>query len=153
MAQPILLKPPSSDPREALYRRLENAPHEHAEALLTLCDIVQGLHDKGLLELAKGALGSGEKVLQILVDTADSPEVFRGIRNVLILTKLFATLEPTLLEHLAEAVPKALAQAGTEKPFGLVQLLSKFSSQNSRRILTIAARVIESLGKDLEHDP
>jgi hypothetical protein len=67
MAAPILLKLPEPDPREALYRRLENAPKEHAEALLAACDILQELHDKGLLEIAKGALGSGEKVLQILV--------------------------------------------------------------------------------------
>ena len=36
MAEPILLKLPLRDPREALYQRLENAPHEHAEALLGL---------------------------------------------------------------------------------------------------------------------
>src|SRR5271170_7450434 len=105
MAAPILLKLPPQDPREALYRRLQNAPHEHVEALLAACDILQGLHDKGLLELAKGALGSGEKVLQIVVEAANTPEVFRGIRNFMILTKLFATLDPQLLEHLAEAVP------------------------------------------------
>ena len=45
MAEPILLKLPPRDPREALYQRLENAPHEHAEALLITYDILQGLHD------------------------------------------------------------------------------------------------------------
>ncbi|MEA2539054.1 MAG: hypothetical protein QOH35_420, partial [Acidobacteriaceae bacterium] len=61
MAEPILLNLPPSDPRETLYKRLESAPHEHAEALLTTYDILQGLHDQGILELAKGALGSSEK--------------------------------------------------------------------------------------------
>jgi hypothetical protein len=28
MAEPILLNLPPSDPRETLYKRLENAPHE-----------------------------------------------------------------------------------------------------------------------------
>src|SRR5277367_4054269 len=149
MAAPILLNLPPQDPREALYRRLENAPKEHAEALLAACDVLQGLHDKGLLELAKGALGSGEKILEILVEAGNSPEVIRGIRNFMILTKLFATLEPKLLEHLADAVPKALVEAETQKPLGLLSLLSKLSNQDSRRMLTIMTRVVETLGKDL----
>jgi uncharacterized protein YjgD (DUF1641 family) len=149
MAEPILLKLPPRDPREALYHRLENAPEEHAEALLAAYDVLQGLHDKGVLELAKGALGSGDKVLEILVNAANSPEVIRGIRNFMIMIKLFGTLDPNLLEHLAQAIPEALAETKTQKPLGLLQLLSKLSNQDTRRILTIATRVVESLGKDL----
>jgi uncharacterized protein YjgD (DUF1641 family) len=149
MAEPILLKLPPRDPREALLRRLENAPEEHAEALLAAYDVLQGLHDKGLLELAKGAIGSGEKVLEILVEAADSPEVVHGIRNFIILTKLFGSLDPKLLEHLANAVPKALVDAKTEKPLGLFQLVGKLSNADTRRMLTIMTRVLESLGKDL----
>ena len=149
MAEPILLKIPPRDPREVLYHRLENAPRDHAEALLAACDVLQGLHDKGLLELAKGALGSGEKVLEILVEAGNSPEVIRGIRNSMILIKLFAALDPKLLEQLAGAVPKALAEAQTEKPLGLLQLMSKATHADTRRILTIMIRVVESLGKDL----
>jgi uncharacterized protein YjgD (DUF1641 family) len=149
MAEPILLNLPPRDPREALYRRLESAPQEHAEALLAAYDVLQGLHDTGLLEIAKGLIGSSEKVLEILVDAADSPEVIRGIRNFIILTKLFSALEPKLLEHLADAVPKALVAAKTEKPLGLLHLLGKLSNQDTRRMLTIMIRVVESLGKDL----
>jgi uncharacterized protein YjgD (DUF1641 family) len=149
MAEPILLNLPTRDPREALYQRLENAPQEHAEALLATYDILQDLHDKGVLDLLKGALGSGEKVLEIAVNAANTPEVIHGIRNFIILTKLFATLEPKLLEHLAEAVPKALVAAKTEKPLGLVGLLRKATNPDTRRMLTIMTRVVESLGKDL----
>ena len=152
MAEPILLKLPPRDPREALYHRLENAPQEHAEALLAAYDVLQGLHDNGLLELAKGALGSSEKILQILVEAGDNLEVIRGIRNFVILTKLFGSLEPKLLEHLADAVPKALVEAKTEKPLGPLQLLGKLSNPDTRRMLTIMTRVLESLGKDLASD-
>ena len=100
MATPILLNLPPRDPREVLYQRLENAPREHAEALLAACEILQGLHDKGLLELAKGALGSGEKVLEILVEAGNSPEVIRGIRNLMVLAKMADALDPEVLEDL-----------------------------------------------------
>jgi len=149
MAEPILLKLPPRDPREELLRRVENAPDEHAEAILAAYEVLQELHDKGLLEIAKGLLASGDKVLEILVGAAGQPEVIRGIRNFIILTKLFGTLEPKLLEHLAQAVPKALVAAKTEKPLGPLQLLGKMTNSDTRRILTIMTRVIESLGKDL----
>ena len=152
MAQPILLHIPPQDPREALRRRLDAAPLDHAEALLSLLDVVQELHDKGLLEIAKGAVGSGEKVMKIAVDAADAPEVVRGIRNFVILTKLFASLDPKLLEHLAGAVPNALVEAKKEKPLGPFALLKKLLSADSRRILGITARVVESLGHDLTRE-
>jgi uncharacterized protein YjgD (DUF1641 family) len=152
MAEPILLKLPPRDPREELILKLENAPQEHAEALLAAYEVLQELHDKGLLELAKGALGSGEKILDILVEASNSPEVIRGIRNFIILTRLFATLEPKLLEHLADAVPKALVEAKTKKPLGLVQLMSKATNADTRRIMTMMIRVVESLGKDLSSE-
>ena len=152
MAEPILLKLPPRDPREELFLKLENAPQEHAEALLAAYDVLQGLHDAGLLEIAKGLLGSGDKVLEILVQASASPEVIQGIRNFIILTRLFGNLDPKLLEHLAQAVPKALVDAKTEKPLGPLQLLGKLSNSDTRRILTIMTRVLESLGKDLQSD-
>ena len=149
MAEPILLNLPLSDPRETLYKRLENAPHEHAEALLTTYDILEGLHDQGILELAKGALGSSEKVLQILVDTANTPEVIRGIRNAMILAKIAAAIDPNLLESLERAVPEGLAEAQKPQPLGYWQLLKKLFSRDTRRVLVAGACVLESLGKNL----
>ena len=149
MALPVLLSLPPKDPREVLFHRLENAPQDHAEALLAAYDILQGLHDKGLLEIAKGALGSGEKVLEIIVDAAKQPEVIQGIRNIMVLTKLFAAIDPTLLEALAAAVPSALAEAKTDKPLGLVGIMSKATHADTRRALTIGLKIAESLGKEL----
>jgi len=149
MAQPILLKIPPEDPREVLRRKLESAPLEHAEALLSVFEIVQELHDKGLLEIAKGALGSGEKVMKIGVDAAKSPEVIQAIRNFMILSKLFASLDPRLLEHLAGAVPKALVEAKEEKAPGPFALLGMLASEDMRRMLGIGTRVVKSLGHDL----
>jgi uncharacterized protein YjgD (DUF1641 family) len=100
MAQPILLELPLRDPREALYDRLKSAPQKHCEALLNVYDILQELQDRGVLELAKGALGSSEKVLKIVVDVANKPEMIRGMRNLMILTKIAGSLGPELLEGL-----------------------------------------------------
>ena len=59
MAQPIPLDLPHRDPRIALQTRLHDAPIEHTEALLAAYQVLQGLHDRGALEVMRGALESG----------------------------------------------------------------------------------------------
>src|SRR5271155_5553269 len=78
MANPIPLELPRPDPRLALQARLENAPAAHAEALLAAYEVLQGLHDRGVLDLMRGALGSGDKVLEIGVTAAQSPASIRS---------------------------------------------------------------------------
>ena len=147
MAQPILLELPRPDPREALYDRLKAAPQEHCEALLNVYEILQELQDRGVLELAKGALGSSEEVLQILVNVANQPEMIRGIRNMMILAKIGNSFEPEILEGLEQAVQEGLAEARQPKPIGLWQLAKKLFSQQSRRVLVLTACVVQSVGK------
>src|SRR5205085_3423138 len=103
------LELPQHDPREALYERLKRAPHEHAEALLNVCDILQELQDRGVLDLAKGALRSGEEVLQILVNVANTPEMIRGIRNMMILAKVANSFEREIPEAGEQAVEEMVA--------------------------------------------
>jgi uncharacterized protein YjgD (DUF1641 family) len=152
MAEPIPLNLPPRDPRETLYQRLENAPQEHAEALLESYDILQRLHDRGVLELAKGALGSSDKVLQILVDTGNSPEVIRAIRNLMILAKILDTVDPELLESLERAIPKALMEAKTSKAPGLWELIKQASSTDTRRTLGVLINTLVAFGKGLRSE-
>src|ERR1700747_3185892 len=107
MAQPILLELPRRNPREGL----KSAPHEHAEALLNVYQILQELHDRGVLDLAKGALRSGEEVLQILVNVADTSEMIRGIRNMMTLAKIANSFEPEILEAVEQSVQESLTEA------------------------------------------
>ena len=149
MAQPILLELPSRDPREALYNRLKNAPHEHAEALLNVYDILQELQDRGILELAKGALGSSEKVLGILVNVVNKPEMIRGLRNLIILANVADAVEPELLEVLQPAIQQGLAEARKTNPLGIWQLSKMLLSRQSRRVLVLAASILQSVGQRL----
>jgi hypothetical protein len=58
MAQPVPLEIPARKPRAELRSRLEQAPEEHAEAVLAAYEVLQELHDRGLLEIMRGALVS-----------------------------------------------------------------------------------------------
>lgn len=152
MATPIPLELPARDPREALYHRLESAPQEHAEALLAAYDVLQGLHDKGMLEMMRGALGSSEHLLQIVVDAANKPEAIRAMRNLVVLAKLAGSVEPELLEQTAGVALAEIARAKAREPLTLWQLFKKLRSKDTRRALTALTYALESTGKGLNPD-
>src|SRR6266403_5374374 len=128
MAQPIPLILPARDPRAELQARLQNAPVDHAEALLAAYEVLQGLHDRGVFELLRGALGSSDKVIEIIVEAAKTPEAIRGIRNTIILAKILGSIEPELVEGFARALPEAivLTRAHESRPPGFLGVLKKF---------------------------
>jgi uncharacterized protein YjgD (DUF1641 family) len=106
MAAPLKFEPPRRDAHEELRDRLEQAPEEHAEALLTIYDLLQGLHDRGVIETLKVAVSSSDFILGAVVETANTPENIRAIRNLLLLSKLLGGIDPDLLARLADAIPE-----------------------------------------------
>jgi len=151
MAQPIPLNLPARDPRAELQLRLQNAPLEHAEALLSAYEVLQGLHDRGVFELARGALGSSDKVIEIIVEAAKAPESIRGMRNLIILSKMFSNIEPEFLEGFAQALPEAIGLTKWHDPRapGFWAIFRKFTSGSSRRVLFLAGSLLEAFGKSL----
>jgi uncharacterized protein YjgD (DUF1641 family) len=128
---------------------LENAPLQHAEALLSGYDVLQSLHDRGVLDLLRGGLGSSNKVLSIIVDAAKTPEAINATRNLLILSKIAFTLEPALLEDIVTGLPSSLAQAREQKPPSLWQMFKKMCSQDTRRALSAMLGLLETFGNSL----
>lgn len=151
MAQPIPLALPARDPRAELQARLQHAPLEHAEALLAAYEVLQGLHDRGVFELLRGALGSSDKVIEIVVGAAKTPEAVRGIRNLIVLAKTFGTIEPDLVEGFARSLPEAIAitKAHETKPPGFWSILKNFGNQNFRRGLVLVNSLLEAFGRNL----
>jgi len=151
MAQPIPLELPTRDPRAELQSRLLTAPVEHAEALLAAYEVLQGLHDRGVLELLRGTLGSGDKLLEIVVEAAKTPESIRGIRNFMILARILGAAEPELVEAFARSLPEAIAltKAYEAKPAGFWGILKKFKNRNFRRGLVLVNSMLEAFGRNL----
>jgi uncharacterized protein YjgD (DUF1641 family) len=151
MAKPISLQLPKRDPQEELRSRLEKAPDQHAEALLASLDVLQALHDQGVLEILRGVLGGGNKILEIIVDASKSPEAIRGIRNLVIMTKILGLMDPELLKKFTEAVPDVLAGAAKAQatpPPGFWETWRILRSKNLRRGIAVANNVLEALGRN-----
>jgi uncharacterized protein YjgD (DUF1641 family) len=151
MSQAIPLELPPRDPRAELQNRLQNAPLEHAEALLSAYEVLQELHDRGVLDQMLGALGSRDKVVEIIVESAKSPEAIRGLRNLFSLAKVLGNVEPEFIEGFARSLPEAIAltKAQGANPPGFWGFFKKLTKRNSRRGMFFATTALESFGKNL----
>jgi uncharacterized protein YjgD (DUF1641 family) len=151
MAAPIKFEATRRDAREELLERLEQAPVEHAEALLSVYELLRGLHDRGVLDAVNGALNSSNCILETAVETVNTPENIRAIRNLLLLSQVLGRIDPDVLGHFAGAISEGLESASpvSTKAPGLLSLLQKFSSRDSRRGMAFAAGLLEGVGKRL----
>ena len=149
MAKPIELKPAQHDAREELKRRLDEAPLEHAEAVLAGYELLQELHASGTLDVLRGVLGAGDQVVKHAVGIAAQPESVRALRNLLLLGKLLGSLDPDTLHRVLSGIPEAVAQKPEEDPPSLFAIFRRMSSKESRRSLAAAVTVLESAGRGL----
>jgi uncharacterized protein YjgD (DUF1641 family) len=152
MARPISLQLPPRDPREELHKRLEQAPVAHAEALLDSYELLQQLHDHGVFELLRGALSASDLLIETAVDAAKSNESIRAIRNAMILGKIFASINPDVLQGVAVAVGETLGcyDKPVIEPPGLLSLLSQFRHKELRRSMALVNKFLETLGNQIK---
>jgi uncharacterized protein YjgD (DUF1641 family) len=149
MAQPIPLNLPPRNPRQELQRRLQNAPVEHAEALLAGYEVLQALHDRGVLDLLRGALCASDRIVDDAVEIADTPESIRVMRNAAVFMKTIGSFEPELLDAFFAAMPGALEEAEAIEPPGFWKILRQFCGKDLRRGLAMVNAFLEGFGRNI----
>jgi uncharacterized protein YjgD (DUF1641 family) len=130
-----------ADRREDLIRRVEQAPVEHAEAVLAAYDILQRLHEKGLLDLIDGLLSAGDTVVDHVVNVVSSKEMVTALRVGLIFSNLLSSID-------ADALHAVVAGAGQETP-SLLALGKQAASKDARKGLATAIGLLNVFGAAL----
>jgi uncharacterized protein YjgD (DUF1641 family) len=148
MAQPIAFHQPANL-AASNAERLRDAPVEHAEAVLSAYELLQLLHDRGVLNLLRGLVGSGDEVIGTITSAVDKPESIRSIRNFLLLTQFFAGIPPDVLNSLVETVRAGADREKSHRAPGILSLFRRFRSENSRHAMAVALDLLEGLGKGL----
>jgi uncharacterized protein YjgD (DUF1641 family) len=111
--------------RDDLIRKVDQAPVEHAEAVLAAYDLLQRLHEKGLIDLLNGLLSAGDTVVDRVVDVISSKEMVTALR---IADKLHAVVSnsrkeaPSLLTIGKQAISKD-ARRSMATAVGLLNVL------------------------------
>ena len=147
MAQPIplTLTPKGADPAD----RLAAALKKHTDAIVSALELLQLLHDHGVLDLLRGLVGAGDQLAGMLTAAAGAPESLRGMRNFILLTKFFATIPPEVLDSLVRTAAEGAEREKAHRAPGVLQLLRRAGSENSRHAIAVTLDLLESVGKSL----
>jgi uncharacterized protein YjgD (DUF1641 family) len=151
MAQPISLDITTHPHQVGMIDRIRRAPEEHADALLAGLELLQLLHDQGILDILRGAIGAGGKISERLSSAADSTESIRALRNLFLIGKMLSSIDPENMRHIAAAVEETFgpnAPPQKEVP-SLVSLLGYFRHKYLRCSLTVVIRFFAALGRQL----
>ena len=127
------------DSRVDLVRRVENAPVEHAEAVLAAYDLLEQLHEKDILNLLTGLVAAKDTVVNHVADVASSPETVKGLRILLMLVNSLKTVD-------ADKLHQALNSDETPSLFSIGK---QMTSQDARRALGAVAGVLNVFGAAL----
>jgi uncharacterized protein YjgD (DUF1641 family) len=127
--------------RDDLIRRMEQAPVEHAEAVLAAYALLERLHEKGIIDLVNGLLSAGDTVVERVVDVISSREMVTALRMALILTDLLNSIDPDKLHAV-------ISNAGKETP-SLLAIAKQATSKDARRGMAAAVGLMNVLGEAL----
>jgi len=151
MATPIPLELPPRDAKRELHARLQNAPMEHAEALLAGYEVLQGLHESGVLDMLRGLLDSKDKIIEQAVDATNAPAGIRAMRNLMVLANVLGEIDPGALNAVTLSWAQALAETRQRaaNPPGFWSLLRSFHGKDLRRGLVLVNTLLEKFGCNL----
>ena len=151
MANPIAFQVKRADPRVDLQKRLDAAPEEHAEALLVAWDLLQAMHDQGVLDTINGMVSAKDTIFATLARYGKTPEGVAAIRNAIALLRVLMTVDPEMLDSLTRAVASAGQEhKSEEKPPSLWQLAKRATGEDSRRGLSFMTLALANIGKMLK---
>ncbi|GAA2062994.1 DUF1641 domain-containing protein [Williamsia deligens] len=110
-----------------------------------LDDLVEALHDTGLLRALAGGARAYPTLLRTLLDAVDADTLRAGIA----LAGGLRDLDPTEAERLAGGIRRARSEAtaaATGKPEGPVALLRRLRDPDTRRGLSAALAALSAIG-------
>jgi uncharacterized protein YjgD (DUF1641 family) len=128
--------------REDLARRLQEAPNEHAEALLAGYELLQRLHEKGIIDLVNGLLSAGDIVVERVVDVISSREMVTALRMALIFGNLLTSIDPDKLHAV-------ISGAENDEPPSLMSIAKQALSKESRRAMAAGLGLLAVFGATL----
>jgi uncharacterized protein YjgD (DUF1641 family) len=152
MAKPIALEIAPRDAKRELLAKLESASAEHAAAILDSYELLQALHEAGVLELLRGAVSAKDQIVGSAVSATQSTEAVHALRNTIIFGKMLGSINPDLMQCIANAAGETL---GSERrpvidPPSLFSLLGQFRRPELRRSVALINRFLETLGTRLK---
>jgi uncharacterized protein YjgD (DUF1641 family) len=144
MAKPVpyrVFTPPDS--REELKRKIDAAPAEHAEAILSSYRLLEEAHESGTLELLRGALAAQDSIINHVVGLVSEPEMMNGLRNLIVFGKVLGNINNQTIETAIDGDDKVKRRRA---PPSLFTLVSRMNTPDARRGIEVAVGLLAALG-------
>jgi uncharacterized protein YjgD (DUF1641 family) len=145
MAKPVAYRvftPPDS--REELKRKIDAAPAEHADAILSGYRLLEEAHESGTLELLRGALAAQDSIINHVVGLVSEPEMMNGLRNLIVFGKVLGNINSQTIETAIDGDDKVKRR---HAPPSLFTLVSRMNTPDARRGIEVAVGLLAALGE------
>ncbi|PAE18440.1 hypothetical protein CHH80_21635 [Bacillus sp. 7504-2] len=126
------------------------------DALMMFLDIVEGLHEMGVLEAAKSMLEQREDIGAIAIQQANQPGVHNIIKNGMTVIQFAGSIHPEQLQALLNGLNLGfdrmldVAQTGEQK--GLLKLASSLRDPEVLLSLTTLTEFLHGMGEAFKRE-
>ncbi|PRR88033.1 DUF1641 domain-containing protein [Bacillus atrophaeus] len=140
------------DQRKRDLEEIETALIDHKEAILETMHILGHMNDRGILSALSGLFGQGDKVMDILVKTADKSETANMLKNLLLLGGTLGMLNVKQLEPFILKINAGVANAAEQKDsnekIGYFDILRSLRDPEINKAVTMLFTFLKGMGED-----
>lgn len=138
--------------RKIEFEDIERTLLENKEVIKETFEVMKGMQDRGILSMVNSLLKEGDKVLNILVKTADTPETANTLKNLLLMLGTLGTLNVKQLEPLILKVNSGIARVAEidksgEKP-SYLSLARSLNDKEVKQAMTLLMTFLKGMGED-----
>jgi uncharacterized protein YjgD (DUF1641 family) len=146
---------PIEEQTEAIQQLIEMTA-ESRDALLSLLEILQELHNAGLLDFVQGLLKTRHKVGVLAMGQLNQPEMHRIIKNGINTIQFLGELDPDQLQTMLNGVNKGLEKSTMNTKKGeqvsLWGLAKSIRDPDVKMSMSTMMAFLEGMGKGIKKD-
>lgn len=141
--------------RKQDLREIEDSLLKNKQALLDTLDLVQHMHDRGIISLLSGLFAEGDKVLQILIKKMDSKETANTLKNLLLMVGVLGTINVKQLEPILLKLNAGIARVAEDKDhdeqIGYFDIVKSLKDPEINRSIAFFFDFLKGMGSETSH--
>ncbi len=158
MAKPIhIIKRTELTEEQKKEQSLENLLTEVAQnkdSLVETLDLLQELHNSGILEAINSLVKTKEEVAKIAVGQMTREPVTNMINNAMAAGGVLTQMDPEMTKKLMESVAKGLEKAEqglqSNSQTGIIDMMKALKDPDMNRAITFGLNLLKGIGEELK---
>ncbi|MBU8908680.1 DUF1641 domain-containing protein [Desertibacillus haloalkaliphilus] len=144
--------PSEVEERAEAIKKLVDMTADNHESLMTFMEIIEELHEAGILDMVKGLLRTRDKVGALAVEQMNQPTMHRVIRNGTSAFQFLGRMDPDQLEQMLNGVSQGLDKTadrtGRQEPIGLWGMVKQMRDPDVNASMTTLLGFLQGMGQE-----